>query len=88
MGNYWGAVSRFPAWHSNLLTLIITCALFRNGDGMDEETARIILNQKMGWIDWNNARNIPNWQGGRINLDGRFTTDELRAILALESAAR
>jgi hypothetical protein len=51
---------------------------------MDEETARIILNQKSGWVDWNNAKNVPNWQGGRIILDGRFTADELRAILEFE----
>lgn len=51
---------------------------------MDEETARIILNQRAGWIDWSTARDVPNWLGGRINLDGRFTADELRAILLFE----
>lgn len=51
---------------------------------MDEQTARTIAQSADGWIDWNNARNVPDWQGGRIILDGRFTADELRAILLFE----
>jgi hypothetical protein len=51
---------------------------------MEEQTAKLMLKHAAGHVDWNNARNVPNWQGGRIILDGRFTTDELRAIILFE----
>jgi hypothetical protein len=51
---------------------------------MDEQTASTIAKNAAGWIDWNDARKVPNWQSGHIILDGRFTADELRAILFFE----
>ncbi|WP_434115674.1 hypothetical protein [Paraburkholderia caffeinilytica] len=43
--------------------------------------ARAILRGAGGWIDWDNVGDRPDWQCGGIVLDGRFTLDELRAIL-------
>lgn len=51
---------------------------------MDEQTARTILRQADGHIDWNNARDCPAWYLSKIYLDGRFTADELRAIIEFE----
>ncbi|WP_231752964.1 hypothetical protein [Burkholderia sp. TSV86] len=49
---------------------------------MDEQTARTILRGSGGWIVWNGFRDCPDWSNGQIQLDGRFSMDELRAILA------
>jgi hypothetical protein len=51
---------------------------------MNIQTARQFLNQAKGWIDWNHHRNLPNWQGGSISLDGRFTVDELKALIVAQ----
>jgi hypothetical protein len=51
---------------------------------MEEQTAKQILNQAGGWIDWNDIASRPNWVGGKIVLDGRFSADELRAIIEFE----
>ncbi len=51
---------------------------------MEEQAARRILNQAEGWIDWNDVAGCPNWVSGKIVLDGRFSAEELRAIIAFE----
>jgi hypothetical protein len=51
---------------------------------MDEKTALTLARQADGHIAWNDARNVPDWQNGKIALDGRFSADELRAILVFE----
>lgn len=51
---------------------------------MEEQTARATLAQADGWISWDNAHNLPDWKSGKIVLDGRFSADELRAILTFE----
>ncbi|WP_179949900.1 hypothetical protein [Burkholderia sp. MSMB1072] len=51
---------------------------------MDEQTARTILRQTDGHIDWSNARDCPAWYLSKIYLEGRFTSDELRAIIEFE----
>lgn len=50
----------------------------------NNQTARTIAKQAEGWIEWNDARDCPQWIGSKIHLDGRFTADELRAILEFE----
>lgn len=50
----------------------------------DEQTARTVAKNADGHIGWNDARDVPDWQGGKIVLDGRFSADELRAILLFE----
>ncbi|AJW96386.1 hypothetical protein [Burkholderia gladioli] len=57
-------------------------------DQPSRQTALHILRQAPGWVDWNAARNAPNWVGGRITLDGRFSVDELLALLALSRIPR
>ena len=47
------------------------------------QSAVAILRGAPGWIDWDAARNRPNWVGGRVTLDGRFSVDELLALLTL-----
>lgn len=49
---------------------------------MDAQSARAILSMAPGWIEWSVRGDCPDWQNGRIALDGRFTVDELRAVLA------
>ncbi len=51
---------------------------------MEERTARTILKQTDGHIDWNDARDCPAWYLSKIYLDGRFTADELRAIIEFQ----
>lgn len=51
---------------------------------MDQQTARTILRQTDGHIDWNDARDCPAWHLSKIYLEGRFTSDELRAIIEYE----
>lgn len=51
---------------------------------MDEQTAQWTAKHADGWINWDNFRNCPAWSGGKIILDGRFSADELRAILQFE----
>ncbi|WP_232478114.1 hypothetical protein [Caballeronia calidae] len=51
---------------------------------MNNQTAQHILKRAEGWIDWSQARNVPNWQQGKIVLDGRFSADELRALIELQ----
>ncbi|MCA8407952.1 hypothetical protein LGN09_23890 [Burkholderia cenocepacia] len=55
---------------------------------MDQQTARTILKQTDGHIDWNDARDCPAWHLSKIYLDGRFTADELRAIIEFERKLR
>jgi hypothetical protein len=52
---------------------------------MDIQIARQFLSRARGWIDWDHHRNLPNWQGGSIILDGRFTVEELKALIAAQS---
>lgn len=52
------------------------------------DNARSTLHQAPGWIDWNPAHDMPNWIGGRVTLDGRFSVDELLAILMLARQPR
>ncbi|EEF27353.1 conserved hypothetical protein [Ricinus communis] len=52
-------------------------------ESMDNQTARYDLKQAQGWIDWNDALNVPNWKQGKTVLDGRFSADELRAFIEL-----
>lgn len=51
---------------------------------MDEQTARTILRQADGHIEWSNSRDCPAWYLSKIYLEGRFTSDELRAIIEFE----
>ncbi len=53
---------------------------------MDEqiEIARAILRQADGYIDWDSNRNCPAWYLSRIYIEGRFTSEELRAIIEFE----
>jgi hypothetical protein len=51
---------------------------------MDDQTARKILRQADGWIDWNDVQNAPDWRQGKIVLDGRFSADELCALIELK----
>ncbi len=46
-----------------------------------ELAARRTLKGAAGWIDWDDVRDCPGWCRGAITLDGRFTVDELRALL-------
>ncbi|WP_025097876.1 MULTISPECIES: hypothetical protein [unclassified Burkholderia] len=39
------------------------------------------LKTASGWIDWDDIRDRPRWRRGAITLDGRFTVDELRALI-------
>lgn len=55
---------------------------------MDEQTARTILRQSDGHIDWSSARDCPAWYLSKIYLEGRFTSDELRAIIEFEGKIR
>lgn len=57
-------------------------------DHPPQDNARLPLHQAPGWVDWNPAHDMPNWTGGRVTLDGRFSVDELLAILALARHAR
>jgi hypothetical protein len=54
---------------------------------MDQEVNRAIARNSDGWIDWSDILNCPRWIDGKIQLDGRFTADELRAILQFERKA-
>ncbi|WP_186202919.1 hypothetical protein [Burkholderia gladioli] len=51
---------------------------------MDEQTARAILSQAEGYIDWDDIRDCPQWYRSKVILEGRFTSDELRAIIEFE----
>ncbi|MGS1002044.1 hypothetical protein [Burkholderia glumae] len=51
-----------------------------------QQSAASILRGAPGWIDWDAAHNRPNWVGGRITLDGRFSVDELLALLRRSNA--
>lgn len=51
---------------------------------MDEKTALMILRQVSGHIDWNNIRDCPAWHLSKIYIEGRFSSDELRAIIEFE----
>ncbi|GAB7535904.1 hypothetical protein AB4851_08965 [Burkholderia sp. 22PA0099] len=57
-------------------------------DRPPRDSARRTWNQAPGWVDWNPSRDVPNWTGGRVTLDGRFSADELLAILALARHAQ
>lgn len=46
-----------------------------------ESTALRILRSRGGWIEWDALRDCPDWQRGKIALDGRFSMDELRALI-------
>lgn len=61
-----------------------TLYLFSTTSHMDEQTARRTARHADGWMDWDNIRNCPSWVGGEIILDGRFSAEELRAILQFE----
>ncbi|WP_186099763.1 hypothetical protein [Burkholderia gladioli] len=51
---------------------------------MDEQTARAVLSQAEGYIDWDDVRDYPLWYHSKIMLEGRFSADELRAIIEFE----
>lgn len=46
-----------------------------------ESTALRILRGRGGWVAWDASRDCPDWQMGTIALDGRFSVDELRALM-------
>lgn len=46
-----------------------------------ESTAHRILRSRDGWVAWDALRDCPDWQMGTIALDGRFSMDELRALI-------
>ncbi len=50
--------------------------------------ARAILSLSDGWFRWNSVWDCPDWVGERIELDGRFTVDDLRALIALRTLVR
>ncbi|GAB7537846.1 hypothetical protein [Burkholderia sp. 3C] len=45
--------------------------------------ARRTLRAARGWIEWDDLRDRPDWGRGTVTLDGRFTLDELRALILL-----
>lgn len=50
---------------------------------MTDDEARSILKADDcdGWISWDNEKDSPNWAGEYVTLDGRFTPEQLHAIL-------
>ncbi|MBI0329152.1 hypothetical protein [Burkholderia plantarii] len=46
-----------------------------------QRAARRLLRGASGWIDWDDVYDRPDWCRGAITLDGRFTIDELRALI-------
>ncbi|MBN3728739.1 hypothetical protein [Burkholderia sp. Ac-20379] len=44
-------------------------------------TARRTLKAASGWIEWNEAHDRPDWRRGAVTLDGRFSVEELRALI-------
>lgn len=51
---------------------------------MENSVARYLVKHAEGWIDWNDISNKPNWQNGKIILDGKFSADELIALIELQ----
>lgn len=49
----------------------------------DAEALAILRSENSdgGWIGWDDGADKPDWQCGTVTLDGRFTADELRALL-------
>lgn len=54
---------------------------------MDANTARTILRQADGYIDWDHTHHRPNWYKEHIILEGRFTLNQLQALIALHPGA-
>lgn len=56
---------------------------------MREEIARVMLSSAKndGRIAWDRQHDRPDWLNGQILLGGRFTLDELRALVALSAGS-
>lgn len=57
-------------------------------NGAEVIRARAVLRLRTGWVRWDGVRDCPDWTSGKIELDGYFTIDELRALITLRGLVR
>ncbi len=79
---------RLPSGCEFRATIFRSVRSYLYGAIMDEQTARAVLSQAEGYIDWDDIRDCPQWYRSKVILEGRFTSDELRAIIEFERKSK